>query len=482
MLKLGSKDKRKIAGENFDFKLSFLSNEPNIYKLITLKSERKTKMRRNLMVLTVIVLAVLCVKGNAQSVFRLDQKVEKAVLEEDWTKVTDILGPDDSLKAPAVARLIKGHACLALNRNNESLCLFLSVTSESDLKKWKSWTQKFVKQNPQSAIAYYFEGDAFARLEQWDSALVTLDKGLQLDSTHALILNARGVIQAAKGELDTAYAYLAKAIVADSSLADAYASFGALWIQRKTGAKGALEAFDQALKISPDFVSALYGRGCVKSILRKWTESKEDLENAIAKAGCLSEFILSNIAQTLVYVQKSEESIVAPVDSLNPSYEIDRRLSAMERSGNTGFMGSDYKALVGVARNYPQYQSYIRDNLNKLAQNNPNFDRNLSRTQLQVENHNRWGQFWGNILKRTDITQVKGLLPATGGSWATLCEKNLSTMQNISLKQYDLTKGVSSKMDLSWEEGNWPFSTQYGLFYKPRLEETSPTTQTEPQK
>jgi tetratricopeptide (TPR) repeat protein len=221
----------------------------------------------------------------------LDLKVQESILAEDWTKVTDLLGPDDSLKAPAVARLIKGHACLALNRNNESLCLFLSVTSESDLKnlkKWKEWAQKFTKQNPKSPIAHYFKGDAFARLEQWDSALVAFDKGLKLDSTHVLLLNAKGVTHAAKGEWDTAYVYLAKAATADTSFADAYANLGALRIQMKTAAKGAYEWFSQAVRISPDFALAVNGRGCAQYARGYWDSAQVDFEEAGEKADCLS--------------------------------------------------------------------------------------------------------------------------------------------------------------------------------------------------
>ena len=71
-----------------------------------------------LLLVSVIVLKPLTV--NAQPAQIVDKKVEDAILVEDWKKVADKLGAVDPETPSPILRLIKGHACLALNRNNES--------------------------------------------------------------------------------------------------------------------------------------------------------------------------------------------------------------------------------------------------------------------------------------------------------------------------------------------------------------------------
>jgi len=363
---------------------------------------------------------------NAQSDPLLDQKVKKAILAEEWTKVVDVLGPDSNLTSLPVARLIKGHACLALNRNNESLCLFLSVTSEGDLKKWKDWTQEFAKKNPKSAIACYFEGDAFARLEQWDSALVALDKGLELDSNHALILNARGVTHVAKGEWDSAYVYLTKATVANDSFADAHASLGAMWIHRRTGAKGALERFSQALKVSPNFALALNGRGCAQFALGHWDEAKMDFEEAGKRADCLD---LTNI--NLLGLNKAKVELM--------SIQVDELVE------DTAGMSVERRTHLGNIRN----------------------DIGLTKSQIssiegaQWRIHNWWKPIWHGV---SGIPWVGGLgrgMVDKLNNRTSINEKTLDRFYSSTGCGVDLEKIRGAYID----RGNWPVVTWVGLVY-----------------
>jgi hypothetical protein len=115
--------------------------------------------------------ALLLTAGHAQDAWKLDPQLETAILKEDWQTVIKRLGSNTNL-SPAAA-FVKAHAYLALNKNNESLCLFLGNSSKTSLQKWEQWTQAFAKKHPQQAIAHYFMGDALARLQQWDTALST---------------------------------------------------------------------------------------------------------------------------------------------------------------------------------------------------------------------------------------------------------------------------------------------------------------------
>jgi tetratricopeptide (TPR) repeat protein len=246
---------------------------------------------------------------NATSIAPVDKTVEDAILAENWTKVASLLDSVNPQTPPPVLRLIKGHACLALNRNNESLCLFLSASSENDLKEWEKWSQYFEKTHPEKAISHYFRGDALARLEKWEEALTSFNKALELNPKHALVLNARGVAYAGKGKLDLARNDFDKAIKINQAFADPYSNLGARFIQMKDGAEGAIRAFNKALKISPDFALALHGRGLVKWVLRDFRKAEEDLQNAVEQGGCGIELMAENeirIEAYLAGVRKEE--------------------------------------------------------------------------------------------------------------------------------------------------------------------------------
>ena len=223
-------------------------------------------------VLTALLLGLVVVQvstTNAQPASeldgQLDERLEEAILAEDWEKVVSMLPKDDEWNLPATLRLVKGHACLATNRNNESLCLFLSATSKEELQEWQEWSQDFATKYPASPIAHYFKGDSYARLEQWNLAISNFNIALKMDPNHPLVLNARGVAYANKNELAKARVDFQKAIsTSDGQLSDAYANIGVLRIQKKSGIKGALRAFDKALEISPNFAIALHGKACLK--------------------------------------------------------------------------------------------------------------------------------------------------------------------------------------------------------------------------
>ncbi len=258
-------------------------------------SEHVTRPRPKIAIVILVVAVVLLavwfamrlVSLRAESAPGISGYVERAILAEDWTKVTDLLGTVDGGTVSCVPRLVKAHACLALNRNNESLCLFLSVSSQDELSEWKRWTQNFAGRNPKKAIAQYFRGDGLARLKQWDSALAAFNQALDPNSAHALALNSRGIVYAAREQWNEALLDFVAAAEAQPSFADAYASRGTLSIQRQEGPTGAVRAFSRALEIEPDFALARVGRAAVEMVLGKWDEAEKDLKRAqeLCKAG-----------------------------------------------------------------------------------------------------------------------------------------------------------------------------------------------------
>ncbi len=210
--------------------------------------------------------------------------LESALLLENWQQVINLIDAAKEQPFGPVLRLLKGHACLASNQNNQSMRLFLSVYQPKDLKAWQAWASQFVGQHGDKAVTYYFLGDARCRLREWDKALEAFNHALKLRPRHALVLNARGAVYAAQGQWDRALLDFDAAALLAPALADAHASLGALWIQRRTGVDGAMAAFNQALKLNPDFALALNGRGCAYLARGELEKAYRDLKSAYEKA------------------------------------------------------------------------------------------------------------------------------------------------------------------------------------------------------
>jgi len=212
--------------------------------------------------------------------------VREGSLKEKWAPVVKLLEAIHVATPDPVLRLIKGHACLAVNENNESLCLFFSIMSKSELQQWEAWSQHFAGRYDDKAIAWYYRADAAARLSRWHEAVSFFARALDLHKEHPLVLNGRGVAYAHQNNLDEARADFDKAVrYSGSSLADAHANIGALRIQTQDGAKGALTAFSLALDASKQFALALHGRGCVE-LIKGSEEGKQHLSEALRLVEC----------------------------------------------------------------------------------------------------------------------------------------------------------------------------------------------------
>ena len=106
--------------------------------------------------------------------------------------------------------------------------MFASALNDADRKTWQTWADPFAKGHEDNAIAWYFQGDAHARLLEWEPAAECLDKAIELDPNCYLALNARGVVTHAVGNTIMARTYFVKATKANEDFADAHASRGTL--------------------------------------------------------------------------------------------------------------------------------------------------------------------------------------------------------------------------------------------------------------
>lgn len=195
-------------------------------------------------------------------------ELEKALLSEDWPKASELLTKVDTDTPSPTLRLIKGHACLALNKNNESVRLLKDTGKTEDNQQWQGWAEAFSASNQKSAVAAYFKGDALARQQDHVGAITAFSEGLRLSPKYSLLLNARAVCYASLSKWNEAIVDLDDAAKANPKLADVHANRGTINIRRSLGAPGAKAAFSRSLEISPDFslakiglASAFYGEG-----------------------------------------------------------------------------------------------------------------------------------------------------------------------------------------------------------------------------
>ena len=211
-------------------------------------------------------------------------EVEQGVLEQKWDQVREGLTSDEMQATDPVARLLAGHACLATNRNNESLFFFGSVQDNTELEKWAEWTTSLLQSHPDHAVAHYLRGDALARLGKFNAAVSEFSMALDKDGRFSLASVARGTVETMQGEIDAAVVDLMGAIGRAPNLAEAYAAMGTHYVVRSEAAHGALKFFDQAIEINPEFALAYVGRAGAHYGVGDFDQAFADLEQAVAFA------------------------------------------------------------------------------------------------------------------------------------------------------------------------------------------------------
>jgi len=270
----------------------------------------------------IVVALLLLAHGPAQAGLPTLAEVEQAVLKadagpgslkENWEPVVQLLRDVNERTPDPVLRMIKGPVCLATNKNNEALCLFLSVQKPAAKKRWLAWAEDFAARHPEAPIAHYLHGDALARAGQWEEAIAKLSDAINkaAGKRHALALNARAVAHAHRKALNLSIADLDAAQEAAPQFADAFASLANVYVQKRDGAKGAYRNFDAAVRLSNGFALALAGRGAMRLVLKIPAEgyrdaARKDFEKAIANSGCQLALVESIIARAALCTQDEE--------------------------------------------------------------------------------------------------------------------------------------------------------------------------------
>lgn len=228
---------------------------------------------------------------------QVEEQIKNTILAKDWKEnwdtIAKLCGSNEQLTSSPILRAIKGHACLALNRNDESLYLFASISRKEDCQKWKEWANEFAKND--NYVAYYFKGDALARFNDWETALDAFNKALSLKTDWHLALNARGIVYHAFGNISSARGDFKKATESREDFIDAYLSCGTLNVyQCNTSTEDNFNTAKKHVKSGTPPFLVTNGFGCALCGKGQYEKAIEYF-NSIPKNSVISPLVQRNI-------------------------------------------------------------------------------------------------------------------------------------------------------------------------------------------
>jgi tetratricopeptide (TPR) repeat protein len=301
--------------------------------------------------MVVLLAGATAVWGQVEPISR---DLDSALVEENWILVASLVEQPQS----GVHRMLLGHAQLALNRNNESIRNFHGVAEALQLEEWRSWTEAFRRAHPAAAIGHYLHGDALARLGRCEDAIEVFNEGLRQVVAHAYLRHARGVCHSTRKRFDNAQDDLVSAIRANRDVADFHASLGSLWIQRKTGAPGARQRFDYALKLSPGNLPALYSRWLLNVVAGRFAEADADYDEALAHAGALAAEVGSRFTRVKETVEEVQSRhIDTALNTADPGMTISQTLDAYSRGSLAG--ATTAGVVAAMYDRFPEHRATI---------------------------------------------------------------------------------------------------------------------------
>ena len=264
----------------------------------------------------------------------------KAALAGDWKAIAGKTINLEEMEQSPVLRALKGHAALALNKNNEAFSLFLSLESDKDKQAWKAWAGDLAAANPDNHVALYLKGDALARCGESDAALREASAALKMKPDCAPALIVRGTLLAEKERWNDARKDLDAACEMKDPLAEAFVSRGTLQVLKKAP-EGAEGSFNRALALSPGYALAINGLGCAQYGLAKWKEANKSFVDA-AKEMPISLFI-GNLRALAV----AAENLYMPGMDDSPLFRLTDFIDWTSLSSETEKEGDVLRTLLG---------------------------------------------------------------------------------------------------------------------------------------
>jgi len=196
----------------------------------------------------------------------LSNAEEDALFAENWELLVTLLNKVSKEKLSPIQRFLKAHACLATNRNNESIQLFAELTLK-DLETLQKWNTDVLNKTSNKSLVNYFLGDIHAKGMDNKNAIKYFSLSISQNPKNYLAYNARGVVNIIDEKYDDAVGDLLKAESFNKKFADSYNNLAMMNIRKKNGVIGnSINNFDIVLKLNPEFALAYHGMGCLELI------------------------------------------------------------------------------------------------------------------------------------------------------------------------------------------------------------------------
>ncbi|MBE9185078.1 tetratricopeptide repeat protein [Microcoleus sp. LEGE 07076] len=189
-----------------------------------------------------------------------------------------------------------------------SLKMAVSESGEQDRKRDKhSYLSR--GNNFNAAKPHYSLAKALAKKGEWQKAISSYRKALDIDSNSAEIYHSFGDALVKNGDLDEAVIIYQKAIELQPNLWEVHHNLGDIW-QGQERLDEAVAAYRLAIELNPDFCWSHNNLGDVLTKQEKWEEAVEGYKSAIELN---PDFHWShyNLGAALVELQRWEEAIVA---------------------------------------------------------------------------------------------------------------------------------------------------------------------------
>ncbi|NWF54671.1 MAG: tetratricopeptide repeat protein [Syntrophaceae bacterium] len=120
-----------------------------------------------------------------------------------------------------------------------------------DIQKQISFLQSLVKEDPQNLKALVELGNLYFDMDQYDSAIRFYARALELDPKNADVRTDMGIMYRRKGDPDRAIAEFKKAAQDDPKHVNSRYNTGVVLLHDKGDIKGAIQAWEEFLKVEP---------------------------------------------------------------------------------------------------------------------------------------------------------------------------------------------------------------------------------------
>jgi len=168
--------------------------------------------------------------------------------------------------------------------NNDELLLTKSKAL-SKLKKYEEARQPLfimLDNNPKSITAFRHLGSIFLQQKMWDSASAYYSKAIEIDPTDFISYYDRGISKSYTKDLAGATEDIQKAMQLDSTTKFiGYNNIGFYMKLEKKDFTGAIDFFNKAIELNPEFAYAYSNRGFAKLNLNDIKGAYKDLRKSI---------------------------------------------------------------------------------------------------------------------------------------------------------------------------------------------------------